>query len=791
MIMPEKPSYGELEKQVQALKGAQAALKKAEAALRDSEEKYHKTFESITDSITVTRVTDGLYFYVNDGFCHQTGYSRQEVLGRTPSDINLYADPAEREQFIEILKRYGKAENVMVSFRRKNGEIYFSEFSAKPITYAGEDCLLAQSRDITERKRAEEALVESEEKYRLLVENQNDMVVKFDRDQKMEFVSPSYCKTFGIKQDDILGKSFFPFIREDDIETVKSSIFSLKKPPHISYHEERAKTVDGWRWFGWSLKAVLDDGGNIAGTFSVGRDITEQKVAEKALRETQRQLATLMSNLPGMAYRCRNDPDWTFVFASDGCLSLTGYNSADLVGNAKIACGSLIHEDDRQMVWDTIQIALKNKRPFNLTYRITTADQRELWVWEQGQGIFDVDNNIIALEGFITDISEQKQLEAKLLQAQKMESIGTLAGGIAHDFNNILGIILGNTELAMDDVPEWNPASRNLDEARKACLRAKGLVKQILSFSRKSETERKPLRISSVVSESLKFLRASIPTSIEILQNIANDVHDIMGDPTQIHQIMINLCTNSAHAMEDEGGTLEVAMENIMIHEDAASRYPELNPGPHVHLRVKDTGDGISPEVIGRVFDPYFTTKDVGKGTGLGLSVVHGIVNSHHGRISVESKAGKGTTFSILLPAVEGRTKNDPEGFQKLPTGKEIILFIDDEAPMVTLNQQRLERLGYKVMGKTDPSEALAFFRANPDQIDLVITDMTMPHMTGDKLVREIAEIRPDMPIILCTGYSDKISKASAQELGVRKYIEKPIEKGTLARSVRAVLDGR
>ena len=410
----------------------------------------------------------------------------------------------------------------------------------------------------------------------------------------------------------------------------------------------------------------------------------------------------------------------------------------------------------------------------------------------------DQEGKIDGLIGYFRNVTERvegeeqrKKLEAQLLQSQKMESVGTLAGGIAHDFNNILGIILGNTELALDDVPEWNPSRQNLDEIRKACLRAKDVVRQILSFSRKSEIEQKPFNIASVVNESLKLLRASIPASIDIRQDISNDSDNILGDPTQIHQIMINLCTNAAHAMEAEGGMLQVALKNTEVDEDAASLYPELSAGHYLQLCVSDTGDGIGPEVINRVFDPYFTTKDVGKGTGMGLAVVHGIVKSHRGSISVESEPGKGTTFKILFPAVKKKIGDEPKNAQELPTGNERILFVDDEESMVNLNQQRLERLGYKVIPKTDPLEALEFFSANPDQIDLVITDMTMPHMTGDRLTQEILKIRSDMPIILCTGYSSRISEDKAQELGIRKYIDKPIEMLILARSVREVLDGK
>ena len=410
----------------------------------------------------------------------------------------------------------------------------------------------------------------------------------------------------------------------------------------------------------------------------------------------------------------------------------------------------------------------------------------------------DQEGKIDGLIGYFRNVTERvegeeqrKKLEVQLQQAQKMEAIGTLAGGIAHDFNNILGIILGNAELAMDDVPDWNPAKNNLEEVRKACLRAKEVVRQILSFSRKSEVEQKPINIATVVAESLRLIRASIPTSIDIRQNIADDKANIFGDPTQIHQIMINLCTNAAHAMDTEGGILEVDLKNIEIDENAVSQYPELNPGAYVQLRVSDTGDGIPSQMIDRIFDPYFTTKDVDKGTGLGLSVVHGIVNSHHGKILLESKTGKGTIFKILFPAVELKTKQKPTEFQKLPIGMERILFVDDEKSMVNLNQQRLAKLGYVVIAKTDPSEALEFFRVNPDQIDLVITDMTMPHMTGDRLAQEILKIKSDTPIILCTGYSNRISKEKAKGLGIRKYIEKPIDMVNLAKSVREVLNGR
>jgi two-component system, cell cycle sensor histidine kinase and response regulator CckA len=525
--------------------------------------------------------------------------------------------------------------------------------------------------------------------------------------------------------------------------------------------------------------------------FAFAQDITKRKLAEQSLRESEERYSLLTQNSQTGIYIHVNG---VLKFVNNHFAEMLGYKPEKMIGRIY---WNFVHPGDREMVKGiSLARARGEAAPNEYEFRHQNKDGETIWVHNlptiiKYHGQVANMGNLIQINDRKQAETEKDKLQSQLRQSQKMESIGTLAGGIAHDFNNILGIILGNAELAMDDVAEWNPARQNLDEVRKACMRAKDVVRQILSFSRKSEVEQKSISIASVVAESLKLSRASIPTSIEIRQNIADDVDDILGDPTQIHQVMINFCANAAHAMENDGGILDVTLENTEVDEDTASQYPELNPGPHVHLCVRDTGDGIKPEIVDRVFDPYFTTKDVGKGTGMGLAVVHGIVKSHHGSISVESELGKGTTFKILFPAVKEKIGDEPKEAQELPTGKEKILFVDDEESMVNLNQQRLEKLGYKVIPKTDPLEALEFFSTNPDQIDLIISDMTMPHMAGDKLAQEILNIRPDMPIIICTGYSERMSEDRAQEIGIRKYIEKPIEMANLARSVREVLDGQ
>ena len=384
---------------------------------------------------------------------------------------------------------------------------------------------------------------------------------------------------------------------------------------------------------------------------------------------------------------------------------------------------------------------------------------------------------------------EKRRLEAQLLQAQKMESIGTLAGGIAHDFNNILGIILGNTELAMGDVPEWDSARRNLEEVYKVCLRGRDLVRQMLAFSRRNEQERYPVKIGQTVKESLKLLRSTIPTTIDIRQNISTESDLVRADATQIDQVILNLCVNAAYAMSDKGGTLEIGLEGIELGEKGATRYHELEPGRYVRLRVRDTGHGIKPEVMERIFDPYFTTKGVGEGTGMGLSLVHGIVKSHGGAVTVDSTPGKGATFDVFLPVVEGAPAPKADRVDETPTGTETILFVDDEKGMVDTVKPILERFGYEVHARTSSIEALEAFRAVPGRFDLVITDQTMPNMTGAELAKALLQIRPDIPIILCTGFSELISEEKARNMGIRAFVMKPIVMSQIARTVREVLD--
>lgn len=387
--------------------------------------------------------------------------------------------------------------------------------------------------------------------------------------------------------------------------------------------------------------------------------------------------------------------------------------------------------------------------------------------------------------------AENQNLEKQLHFVQKMEAIGTLAGGIAHDFNNILSAIMGYTELAMLEVSEESRLPKKLNEVFKASLRAKDLVNQILTFSRQAPQEPKPYKLALIIKEVLKMLRASIPSTIEIRQNIAADLSLVMTDPTHIHQVVMNLCTNAAHAMKEKGGQLEVRLEDVTIDAQEALLSTDLRPGKYQKLTVKDTGHGMQPDIIDRIFDPFFSTKPPGEGTGMGLSVVHGIIKNHNGAIVVYSQPDKGTTFDVYFPVMEVATplKYEENTSEALPKGKnQKILLIDDEAMLTAVGQELLESLEYDVVSETSVHKALDIFRESPDKFEVIITDMTMPHINGIDFSAEIRKIRPSIPIILCTGYSDAVSESTAKSVGIQEILTKPLTRRQISDAVQKAL---
>lgn len=464
----------------------------------------------------------------------------------------------------------------------------------------------------------------------------------------------------------------------------------------------------------------------------------------------------------------------------------------------KLLFTDITHPDDVRAVLDRMrQIREGKSESFAWEHRLVRANGGVRWInmtvvplWEQTSP----EKVHIAI---VEDITERKraeaekaELETQLRHAQKMEAVGSLAGGIAHDFNNLLFVILGFADMARDEIPASANLSFSINEIIKAGLRAKDLVSQILAFSRETGQERKPTRISPIVKEALRFLRATIPSTIEIRRNIDPETGVVIADPTQIHQIVMNLCANAFHAMRETGGMLEVTLVPDQIESGvSAAKRLDLAPGPYLKLLVRDTGHGMDKQTAEKIFDPYFTTKKTGEGTGLGLSVAHGIVKSHNGHIAVQSELGRGTVFEVWLPRLvsEAEVENRP-AIAPYPIGVEKILIVDDEASIAKMESQILESLGYGTTALTDSNAALQTFLNAPEAFDLVITDLTMPGLTGIDLSREIHAIRPDIPIIILTGMREQVNEEKIAEIGVRQVVTKPVLKRQLAEIVRDAL---
>ncbi len=483
--------------------------------------------------------------------------------------------------------------------------------------------------------------------------------------------------------------------------------------------------------------------------------------------------------------------DWKVVYSNPSAAQIAGYSLQEVVGKTLY---EFVYPEDMQDLVAVTREMLRGLRTAPFEFRFMTKKGEVRWLMETLSSIVFNGKQAILVNGI--DVTEERKaeeerlrLEDQVRQAQKMEAIGTLAGGIAHDFNNILGAISGYAELGLEKAPEGSRVRRYLSQIFEASRRAVDLVSQILEFSRQSESEPRRLRMRPLTKEVLRLLRATIPRTIEIRRKIDAESDMVLADPAQIHQLVLNLCTNAYHAMQEKGGVLTVELVNEQLSRNFRISH-QLKPGNYLKLTIQDTGAGIAPEHLDKIFDPFFTTKKPGEGTGLGLSVVHGIVKKHRGTITVESRPGEGSTFKVYLPTlpeIEARAATENDG--PVPKGSEHVLFVDDEFMLAQMMKDLLEGLGYRVTAKTNSVDALETFRSNPDEFDLVITDYTMPEMTGIGLAREIIGIRPQMPVILCTGFSQFITPEVAKSAGIREFILKPIIKRDIAATIRSVLN--
>jgi len=531
----------------------------------------------------------------------------------------------------------------------------------------------------------------------------------------------------------------------------------------------------------------------------MNQEITGRRETEEKLAESKKMLDSIVSSVPDIIYRL--DPQGRITFISQ-TVTEYGYAPADLIGQSIY---DIVHPEDRDSVRTRIdERRTGNRRTRNLEVRLMNKlfDDAAPGKTNSGysvfllgaEGLYEASDHqgrhFIGTQGIVRDITERKQLESQLQEAQKMEAIGTLAGGIAHDFNNILGTIIGYAEMIeMFDVPENGKVRDRLKYILASAYRAKDLVQQILTFSRRTEQDKVQVALTPILKDIIKFLRASLPATIKINAQYDADNSSVLGDSTQLYQVIMNLCTNAAHAMGKKGGILEVNLSDVHFDSIDSGQQAELEPGAYILVGVQDTGDGMTPDMLDRIFEPFFTTKRRGEGTGLGLSVVHGIVKGMHGAISVHTQKGEGSLFKVYLPRYEG-WKDQPgsEKFPRMVRGKGRILFIDDEQSLVDFAREVLTGLGYEVVALTSSPEALKQFSQQPNTFDLVIADLTMPDLTGLELAEAIMGLRPDIPVILCTGFADPANAEKAREMGIAEVIKKPFGVQEFGETIRRVL---
>ena len=610
----------------------------------------------------------------------------------------------------------------------------------------------------------------------------------------MVYVNKKCEDIMGYTREEFLAPDFnyLDLIAPESVELVQANFNRHLNGEEVEPYEYRLISKSNKKIDGIITSKLINYGGEPA-LLGIVTDISERKQAERELRKSEEKFRLAFQNSPIGMSLCHMDG--AIIQTNSAFCRMLGYEGSEL---KRLTFQDVTHPEDLEKLMPYYEKCIRGEiDSFQLDKRYIKKDGEFIWVNLTVAIIKDHGEQPLHALIMVDDITEAKmaeenrrRLEAQLRQAQKMEAIGTLAGGIAHDFNNILGAIIGYSEMAIYDTEEGSMVRHNMEQVLKAGHRAKDLVKQILAFSRKSEQDKKIILITPIVKEVLKLLRASLPTTIEIRQHIEPDLGAIFADPTQIHQVMMNLGTNSAHAMAEAAGVLDVSLSNVELGPENASQFPDLEHGRYVALVVRDTGHGMDAATLDRIFDPYFTTKTKEKGTGMGLAVVHGIVKGLNGGLKVASKPGKGTSFTILFPRKTSEIQFDSEELKALPTGNERILFVDDEETLIDLGKNMLAKLGYQVVTHTSPIEAIKAFQAHPEKFDLTISDMTMPNLTGDMLAKALLKIRPEIPIIICTGFSEQISEEKVNSIGITGFLMKPLTICELAHTVRRVLDG-
>jgi PAS domain S-box-containing protein len=832
---------GELGEVARTFDAMAESLVQREAALRESEQRWATTLASIGDAVIATDV-EGRIAFMNAVAEELTGWTLHDALRKPVPEVFNIINEHTRTQVESPINRVLR-EGMVVGLAnhtilvRKDGTEVPIDDSGAPIKDGGGKTMgvVLVFRDIAERKQAEEqtrgliaAVQEEKDRLSALVNSIQDEVWFADTRKRFTLANPSALREFGLEVGN--GIDVEKFAKSLEVCRPDGTPRPVDEAPPlralqgdvVRNLEEMVRTPGSGelRYREVSAAPVRDGSGAIIGSVSVVRDITERKQAEEALQKARDELEERVEERTEELKKTnevlqaeiadRRKAEEALALASaynrhlieasidplvtidrEGRISdvnaateqITGYSRTDLIGSdfSDYFTEPEKARDGYRRVFDE---GLVRDYPLEIRHR----DGHTTPVLYNASVYRDEAGRVIGVFAAARDIADLKQLEAQLRQAQKMEALGTLTGGIAHDFNNVLAAIIGFAEPARDKLNEGSREKRHLQRVFEAGLRGRELVKQMLTFSRQTEQEKKPLQLSSIVKETIKLLRASIPATISIRTDVRSESGLIFADPTQIQQVLMNLCVNATHAMQERGGVLHVELSDFSVSESNGNPHG-IKPGLYMRLIVSDTGTGISPDIVDRIFDPFFTTKEQGEGTGLGLSVVHGIVKQHASYITVESESGKGATFTVYLPKIAEKPKTDALPEETIPTGHERILFIDDEEALVEMGEAILTDLGHEVLSRTSSREALALFRLDPAQFDLVITDQTMPEFTGIQLAKEITAIRSDIPIILCTGFGHRVDADTAGAAGIKALSMKPLTKREIAKTIRKVLD--
>ena len=637
------------------------------------------------------------------------------------------------------------------------------------------------------RRRAARPLHVLQTYFENIVQLSDDAIISVDATQRVRLFNRGAERTFGYQAAEVIGQPLdillpprLHAVHRQHVERFAAS------PDTIRPMHERGILV-GRRRDGieFPLEATISkfevDGSAVL-TVRL-RDITERRRAEEAPQQLAAIVRSSDDAIIGKAL------DGTITAWNAGAERLYGYTAEEALGRHISFLVPPDRQDELRALFDRI---LKGE---SITQIDTVRLRKDGALRDVSLSVSPIRDGNGRITGFAEidrDITERKQLEGQRQQAQKMEAIGTLAGGIAHDFNNILAAIIGYAELIVDDMPVGSRQREALVEILAAGARARELIRQILTFSRRTDRERRRIALQTIVAEALRLIRASIPTTVEIRQQVEPDGAVVLADPTQLHQVMLNLATNADYAMRERGGVLDVQLKTVDVDAEFAAGHPPLRPGRHARLTVRDTGHGMTAQVRERIFDPFFTTKRPGEGTGMGLAVVHGIVTGHGGAIAVESAPGRGTRFDIYLPCREGAPEDQDTREERPVRGhEERILLVDDEPALVRVWAAMLEQLGYRVRTSTNSLEALEAFRDNPRAFDLVITDQTMPDLTGEVLAQELLRLRPDLPVILCSGYSHTLNEEQERGVGVRAVLMKPVARRDLCLTIQRLLEER